>query len=151
MAQQNKLYVAAAYNFRRKFMTKAYELMVIAKPNLGADKFKVVEETLTSLIEKNEGKVLLLKSWGIRELATVFKKFGQGYYIQCQFEGSNKTLEELNTKMRINEDIIRSLILCMDEINPDITSLNDANPEREKKFREPKVTPSQEEVLTAEA
>jgi len=97
-------------------MIRQYEILFIVKPHLSEEESKKVLDTFQSWITKSEGAIKSIKEIGLRELATEFKKYKKGYYVQCHFEGTPKTLETLNGYIRISEDIIRYLTLKLDEV-----------------------------------
>lgn len=97
-------------------MIRQYEILFIIKPHLSDEENKKVIDTFQSWITKNEGEIKSIKEIGLRELATEFKKQKKGYYVQCHFEGTPKTLETLNGYIRISETIIRHLTLKLEEV-----------------------------------
>ena len=44
-------------------------------------------------------------------LATKIKKYNKGFYIHYKFEGNEKTLNEINKKIKVDSSIIRHLIV----------------------------------------
>lgn len=111
--------------------------MLIIKPHLSEEKYQEVISGFEKWITSTGGEITLLKPWGTRELATEFDKNTHGYYVQCQFKAENATLEELNSRLRVNESIFRFLLVTMDSIRP-------KNP-RVEKVKKPKA----EAVATA--
>lgn len=95
---------------------KEYEILYIIKPNLDDETTSGIDESLKDVISKNDGEILFHNDWGIRDLATEFDKFTQGHYIQIQFKATNKTLDELREYIRVNEDILRHLIVDMKSV-----------------------------------
>jgi len=106
-------------------MIRQYETLFIIRPNLSEEETKKVISTFSSLIENNEGKINLLKEIGIRDLATEFKKHTKGFYVQCQFDATPKTLDAINGNFRISEDVIRYMTLKLEEVQ-------DLNAEKEE-------------------
>tara|TARA_B100002051_G_C16175792_1_gene364926 strand:+ start:195 stop:521 length:327 start_codon:yes stop_codon:yes gene_type:complete len=97
-------------------MKNSYEILLIVKPNLSQDNYKKIEDTIKSWIEDTGGEILLFDNWGVKELATEFNKNKQGLYIQCQFKSGATTLEEIESNIRVNEDIIRHLTVKLESI-----------------------------------
>jgi len=125
-------------------MNKGYELMVVLKPSLGEETYKKNQENFNNWITKTGGEVLLLKPWGLRELSTPFKKQTQGYYLQIQFKRGKTTLSELESRIRVDETIIRSLIVTLDSVNPELTGIVEISEFRQDK---PKRAPRKEKVV----
>jgi len=124
-------------------MNKGYELMVVLKPGLGEEAYKKNQENFKNWITKTGGEILLLKPWGLRELSTPFKKQSQGYYLQIQFNRGKTTLSELESRMRVDETIIRSLVVTLDSVNPELTGVVEISESRQDK---PKRAPRKEKV-----
>lgn len=91
-----------------------YEIMFIVKPTLDEANIKKVAEDTKKLLESNEGKVLEVKDMGQKELAYEIKKFKTGYYFLITLEGTSNTIDEFNRVSNISEDIIRSLVIKLE-------------------------------------
>ena len=61
------------------------------------------------LIKNSSGKVVKIEEWGLLKLASKVKKYKKGFYIHYKFEGNNKTLIEIEKKMKLDTSIIRHL------------------------------------------
>ena len=94
-------------------MTK-YEIMFIVKTTMEDDKIKAASETVKSLISGNS-KVIEFKDLGKKKLAYPIKKEIGGNYFLMTVEASHDVIAEFDRKIRINEDILRHLIIRLDE------------------------------------
>ncbi|MFA5878555.1 MAG: 30S ribosomal protein S6 [Candidatus Margulisiibacteriota bacterium] len=101
-------------------MNKEYEILYIIKPSLSDAKYEETILKMKDIIEKNEGEIVTLKSWGMRNLAITFKKYQQGYYVESRFKGSSATLDAIKKHIQVTEDIIRHLIVHLESIEPKI-------------------------------
>ena len=88
-----------------------YEHTLVAKQDLSTSEVKNVEDKYNEIINKFDGKVVKIEEWGLLNLATKIKKYNKGFYIHYKFEGSKKTLDEINKKIKIDESIIRHLLV----------------------------------------
>lgn len=95
---------------------KGYEILYILKPHLGEEKYKEINEKVKSWITNNEGEILLFNEWGTKELAGNFANFSQGYYVQCQFNGTANTVREIRSQIKVSEDFVRDLLVTLDSI-----------------------------------
>jgi len=94
-----------------------YEVMFVVKSGLGEDAYRAMVESTQNWITKNDGKVLSIELLGERDIPTAFnKKHTKGVFIQCQFEGNNKTLENLRHQFQVNENILRHMIVLLSRI-----------------------------------
>lgn len=95
---------------------KKYEIVFIVRPNLEAETIKKVVTDFSNLLEKNKAKVTLNKELGKKELAYEIKNYKSGYYFLFQVESEDhKAIKEFDRLALINEDIIRHLIIRIDE------------------------------------
>lgn len=89
---------------------KKYELLYILRADLDEEAKKAAIENLANLIEKNGGKVVDTKEWGLRDFAYPIKKQKRGFYVLVKFEGTNDTLSEFSRTTKINPNVLRYLI-----------------------------------------
>lgn len=90
---------------------KSYELMLIFDPSLEESKITEELSKITSIIEKNKGEILSKDTWGIKKLAYPIKRQENGYYILLYFNSDSKVLLELDRLNKINDKILRHLIV----------------------------------------
>jgi small subunit ribosomal protein S6 len=92
-----------------------YEIMFIIKPNMEEENIKKVAQDFADILEKNGAKIIDRKEYGQKELAYEIKKHKSGYYFVYQVEASNaKAIEEFNRLALISEDIIRHMIIKLE-------------------------------------
>lgn len=103
----------------------SYELTVIFKPDLKKEKQEKAVEGLKKIIESKkspaaarpdtiggrQGKVLKIDLWGKKSLAYEIEKQKEGVYLLVSFEADPKVLSELEKKIKLEENIIRYLIV----------------------------------------
>ena len=61
------------------------------------------------IINKNSGKVLKVEEWGLRNLSHIIKNNKKGFYVHIKFDGTGKTIEELEKAENIDQMLIRYL------------------------------------------
>ena len=88
-----------------------YENTLIAKQDLPVSELKKIKEKYNELINNNSGKVLKIEEWGLLNLATKIRKYNKGFYIHYKFEGNKETLNEIDKKIKIDNSIIRHLLV----------------------------------------
>ncbi|MBU4314673.1 MAG: 30S ribosomal protein S6 [Actinobacteria bacterium] len=94
---------------------KNYELVIIFDPSLEEEAVDKELSKITSLLEKEECKVSDIDKWGVRKLAYSIKKQENGYYIIVYFNGESGVISELDRINKINEKILRHLVVKSDE------------------------------------
>ncbi len=86
-----------------------YENTIVAKQDLAEKELKSIKDKYNELINKSSGKVIKVEEWGLINLASKIKNYQKGFFIHYKFEGDNKTLNEIEKKIRIDGSIIRYL------------------------------------------
>ena len=90
-----------------------YELVMILKPDLGEEATAALIEKFKSLVEQR-GTVAEVDEWGKRHLAYPIDDITEGYYVLMTFTADPALPAELDRQMRINDNVMRSLIVCKD-------------------------------------
>ena len=86
-----------------------YENTIIAKQDLAVSELKALKIKYNDLIKNSHGSVIKIEEWGLLNLASKIKKYRKGFYIHFKFEGNNKTLNEIEKKVKLDPAIIRHL------------------------------------------
>ena len=95
---------------------RKYEIMFIVKPDIEEAKIKEAADSMKSLVESMGATILEVKELGQKELAYEVKKYKTGYYFYFLFESKDsKATEEFDRVALINENIIRHLIVRLEE------------------------------------
>ena len=92
-----------------------YEIMFIVKPNLEEKEIKETAKTYESLLKDVKAKSVILKDWGSKKFAHPIKKEVRGNYYILNTECNPTTISELDRRMRIDERILRHLIIKEEE------------------------------------
>ena len=86
-----------------------YEKTIVVKQDLSEVDLKSIKDAYNNIINETSGKVLKIEDWGMLNLVKKIKDYKKGYYIHYKFEGNNKTLNEIENKVKIDGSIIRHL------------------------------------------
>ena len=92
-----------------------YEMMFIVKANADEKAIANTAKSLKDAITSMKGKISDEKELGNKELAYPIKKETVGYYFVVDFEANAETVAELDRKARIDESVLRHLIIRLDE------------------------------------
>ena len=92
-----------------------YEIMFIVKATMESADVKKSAETYKNLIETLKGKVVEAKELGEKKLAYPIKKELNGYYYVMQVEANKEAIQEFDRKIRLDETILRHLIIRREE------------------------------------
>ena len=91
-------------------MTK-YEIMFIVKATLDESSLNKEVKDIQKIITDNKGKVIEFKDMGRKKLAYPINKEVSGFYYLMNVETTHDVIREFDRRLRINENIIRHLIL----------------------------------------
>lgn len=94
---------------------KNYEMMFIVKATIDEEAVKTVYENTKAIITSMKGEITDSKELGNKKLAYPIKKEITGYYFVLNFVGSEEIVNELDRKSRIDENMLRHMIIRLDE------------------------------------
>ena len=92
-----------------------YEMMFIVKANADEKAVANTAKSLKDIITSMKGKIENEQDLGSKELAYPIKKENVGYYFVVNFEATAEIVAELDRKARIDESVLRHLIIRLDE------------------------------------
>ena len=92
-----------------------YEIMFIVRPDMEEAEIKKTAEAMKKVLTDAKAKILEEKPMGQRELAYEIKKFTTGYYYLFVVEADKEAEQEFNRVARINESLLRHLIVKVEE------------------------------------
>ena len=94
---------------------RTYEALYIVRPDLDDETIQTVAQGVESLIVNNGGAIVRLEIWGKRRLAYPVQKCSEGFYVLLRFNANPDFVARLENHFRIEEPIIRFLIVHFDE------------------------------------
>ena len=92
-----------------------YEIMFIVRPTLSEEEIKGVVTNFEKVLTDNGASNVNVKEMGQKELAYEIKKFNTGYYYLFVVEASKEAEQEFNRVARINENLLRYLIVRVED------------------------------------
>lgn len=91
------------------------ETLLLLSPELTAEERETVLATLVGVVEKQEGTLLNMDHWGMRDLAYPVQKQMRGYYVRMEYEAPNTLVAELERIIGITDGIFKFLTVRLDE------------------------------------
>lgn len=96
---------------------RRYETIAILKPNLAEADHQAVIDRTTSIIESfDNGSVIKLNRWGLKNLAYLIDKEQQGYYLYLQFAGTPAAVDEVERIYRIDDRVMKFLTVKLQDV-----------------------------------
>lgn len=88
-----------------------YENIFIGRQDLSQQQIEALGVNLGLYVTQNGGEVVRSEYCGFRNLAYPINKNHKGHYYVIQMKAPTHVVEELNRTMRLNEDIVRHLVV----------------------------------------
>ena len=92
-----------------------YEMMFIVRPDMEEAEIKKTADAMKKVLTDAKAKIIEEKAMGQRELAYEINKFTTGYYYLFVVEATKEAEQEFNRVARINESLLRHLIVKVEE------------------------------------
>ena len=95
-------------------LTGKYETVFIVNATLADDQIAAVVEKFRALVEAN-ATIEKVEEWGKRKLACPIDYMNEGYYVLIGFTSDRDFPTELDRLYNINDAVIRSMIVKIEE------------------------------------
>ena len=92
-----------------------YELAVVLNAKLEEDDKVASLDKVKALIERFGGRITNVDDWGKKRLAYEIQKMNEGFYYFIQFDAETTAPAEIESRIRIMDNVIRYLIVRADE------------------------------------
>ena len=86
-----------------------YELAVVVSAKIEDDARTEVVEKVKALVERFGGQIAEVDEWGKRRLAYEIQKMKEGYYYFVRFEADSTVPAEIESRLRIMDNVLRFL------------------------------------------
>ena len=119
--------------------------MLIITPDQDESQTETLIENVKGIIEQN-GNIVHIDNWGKRRLSYPIRKRTEGYYVIYVFECETSFVAQLNQALRVNEAILRHMIVLFED---DLEKLK-ATPDEETDEYAEDATESIEDIAESE-
>jgi small subunit ribosomal protein S6 len=92
-----------------------YEIMFVVRPDMEEAEIRKAAESMKKVLTDANAKILEEKAMGQKELAYEVRKFNTGYYYLYVVEADAAAEEEFKRVARINESIIRHIVVKVED------------------------------------
>lgn len=90
---------------------RKYEIMFIVKPDMEEVELNKQADSLKKVLTDDKAEIIEEKAMGQRDLAYEINKYKKGYYYLFLVNAESKTIDEFDRVIRLNENILRHLII----------------------------------------
>ena len=91
-------------------MTK-YEVTVVVNAKIDDEQRTAVVDGVKALIERFGGTIVNVDEWGKKRLAYEIQKMREAYYYIIQFDAETSAPAEIESRLRIMDNVLRYLIV----------------------------------------
>lgn len=92
-----------------------YEIMFIVRPDMEETEIRKTAEDMKKVLTDKKANILEEKALGQRELAYEINKFKTGYYYLFVVEAETAATKEFDRVARINESLLRHLVVKVED------------------------------------
>ncbi len=92
-----------------------YELALVVSAKIEDEERAAVVDKCKALIERFGGAVTNVDDWGKKRLAYEIQKTKEGFYYFIQFDAESSAPVEIESRVRIMDNVLRYLIVKADE------------------------------------
>ena len=89
----------------------SYYLTLVLKPELEEKERKTLLDSISKKVSGTDGKIEKEDLWGVRSLAYPIKRKTSGYFAHFEVSADPKDMKGLDKSLRVEEDILRYLLI----------------------------------------
>jgi small subunit ribosomal protein S6 len=94
---------------------RQYELVYLITPDATEEQVSDVHTQVVAIIERLGGTLVSTEPWGRRRLAYEIGRHKEAIYALEVLSGSGELVKELDRRLRVTDDVLRHLIVRVDE------------------------------------
>jgi len=92
-----------------------YEVTYILRPSLEEADVETRSNEIGEIIKSQGGEVVGIDKLGKKRLAYEINDLREGNYVVMQFRSTGDASKELERQMKLNEDVLRALVISLDK------------------------------------
>ena len=86
---------------------RKFETLLLLSPELAAEARETLLGNLASVLEREQGSIIVADHWGMRDLAYPVRKQMRGYYVRLEYAAPGSAVAELERNIRISDGIFK--------------------------------------------
>ena len=95
---------------------RKFETLLLLSPELAADARETLLTNLSAILEKEQGKVVAVDHWGMRDLAYPVRKQMRGYYVRYEYVAPGTAVAEFERIIRISDGIFKFVTVKLADV-----------------------------------
>lgn len=110
-----------------------YEHVMIARQDISPQQVDALTQSYKELIASLGGSVQKTEYWGLRNFAFRMKRHRKGHYVLMNLDAPPAAIRELERQERINEDVLRSLTVRVEALDPEPSPIMQRGRDRDER------------------
>ena len=90
---------------------RSYEILYVIRPDIEEEAKATLVKRFDEVLTNNGAEIVESKEWGKRRLAYEIQDFKDGYYQIIKYNGDSAAADEFDRLAKINNDIIRHIVV----------------------------------------
>ena len=111
-----------------------YECVVLGRQELYSKQVEALDTAIVDCLTTEKGQVLKKESWGSRQLAYKINKNKKAHYLYFEIDAPSVAVDELNRRLRIHDDVLRSLFVRVDKFIEGETAMMKNKDDQSRRF-----------------
>ena len=94
---------------------RKFETLLLLSPELAAEARETLLGNLTSVLEREQGRIIVADHWGMRDLAYPVRKQMRGYYVRFEYTAPGTAVAELERNIRISDGVFKFMTVQLSD------------------------------------
>ena len=86
---------------------RRFETLLLLSPELAAEAREALIAALSGVIEREQGAIVKIDHWGMKELAYPVRKQMRGYYVRFEYNAPPALVAEFERNIRISDGMFK--------------------------------------------
>lgn len=99
---------------------RKFETLVLLSPELSAEKREGIVNALVAVVEREQGKMITIDNWGMRDLAYPVRKQMRGNYVRLEYAAPANLVAELERNIRITDGIFKFVTVKLADVAEEV-------------------------------
>ncbi|MDD2967002.1 MAG: 30S ribosomal protein S6 [Desulfovibrionaceae bacterium] len=99
---------------------RKFETLVLLSPELSAENREGIVNGLVAIVEREQGKMIEVDNWGMRDLAYPVKKQMRGNFVRLVYAAPAELIAELERNIRITDGIFKFVTVKLADVAEEV-------------------------------
>jgi small subunit ribosomal protein S6 len=99
---------------------RKFETLVLLSPELSAENREGIVNGLVAIVDREQGKMIEVDNWGMRDLAYPVKKQMRGNFVRLVYAAPAELIAELERNIRITDGIFKFVTVKLADVAEEV-------------------------------